>query len=377
MIKMTKKLYDNNAYEIEFEAIVLSCTKIKNQFDVILDQTLFFPEEGGQSCDKGYINDIEVLDVQIKDGIIHHYVEQAIEGKVTGKIDWNHRYSNMQNHSGEHILSGLVYSLFGYNNVGFYLGNDEVTADFDGILTNEQIQLLETKVNQVIQNNVSIHCGYPENVEQMEYRSKKAINGAIRIVEIENIDVCACCAPHVHSTIEVGLFKILKSMKHKKGTRIFFLCGTRAISNYQTIYQQAQKISNLFSAPIDDIYASAQRVNNEVYSLKQQCIDLKKQRIDSQIQNLPFQDSYLIFEKDMDMNIQKYYLNQLKPYVRDFAAIFVKQETNYRFLLVSNVDATIQLKLLKEHFNVRGGGKKDNIQGTIEASEEEIKKILQ
>lgn len=374
---MTIKLYDIKPYETEFQANILSCTKKENYFDIVLDQTLFFPEEGGQTCDKGTINEIDVIDVQIQDGIIHHYTRESLDGMVNGKIDWTHRYSNMQNHSGEHILSGLVHSMFKFNNVGFHLGNDEVTADYDGVLSNEEVEELENKVNEIIQKNIFIRCWYPENPQDMEYRSKKEIKEAIRIVEIEGIDVCACCAPHVRNTSEIGVFKILKSMKHRKGTRIFFLCGKRAFENYQIIFQQALKISNLFSAPIDDIYTSANRVNNEVYSLKQELIQLKKQIIDEQTKNLTLKDSYLIFEKDIDMNTQKYYLNQLKPFVNDFAAIFVKQESNYRFLLVSNKDARVQLKQLKENFQVRGGGKQDNIQGTIEATEEEIRNILQ
>ncbi len=373
---MTNKLYDTNPYQTNFEANVLSCLQEKNRYDVVLDQTLFFPEEGGQSCDKGFINDIEVIDVQIKNGILHHYLKRPLQGHVHGSIHWEHRFSNMQNHSGEHILSGFIHSMYGFDNVGFHLGNDEVTADYDGILTNAQIEDLEKKVNECIQRNVPIHCGYPNDPSKLEYRSKIEIKEAIRIVEIEGVDICACCAPHVKSTIEVGVFKVLKFAKHKKGTRIYFLCGKRAIDLYQIIYQQAMKISNLFSSPIEDIYTSAKRVNDETVSLKQKIASVKKQRIDDLTQNLSIQDSYLIFEEDMDANTQKYYLNKLKPFAQDFAAIFVKQETNYRFLLVSNQDARNQLQLLKDHFQVRGGGKQDNIQGTIEASEEEIRRIL-
>lgn len=373
---MTIKLYDVNPYQTKFEATILSCSKENDVYDIILDQTLFFPEEGGQTCDKGYLNNIEVMDVQIKNGTIHHYTKESIEGNVTGSIDWKHRYSNMQNHSGEHVLSGLAHSMFGVNNVGFHLGNDEVTADYDEMLSNEQIFELEQKANEIILQNINIHCWYPENVEQMEYRSKKVLNEAIRIVDVEGVDVCACCAPHVKSTAEIGMIKILKTMKHKKGIRVYFLCGARAFENYKIIYDQAMKISNLLSAPIEDIYSSTSRVNNDVFELKQEITQLKKKAIDESTKILVEQDSYIIFEDDIDMNTQKYYLNKLKPYSKDFAAIFVKQETNYRFLLVSNNDARVQLKKLKEHFNVRGGGKQDNIQGTIEASKEEILSTL-
>ena len=373
---MTKKLYDTKPYETKFSAQVISCIPSTNGYDVVLDQTLFFPEEGGQSCDKGTLNGIEVVDVQIHEGCIHHYLSKEINGKVEGKIDWVHRYSNMQNHSGEHILSGLVHSLYGYNNVGFHLGSDEVSADYDGFLNDEQIQNLETKVNEVIMANKTIHCWYPEDVETINYRSKKEIKEAIRIVEIEDVDVCACCAPHVQKTSEVGFFKILKTMKHKKGIRLSFLCGKRAFEHIQTIYQQAQKISVLLSAPIDDIYSFVEKNNKEIYALKQEKVLLQKQKIDSQIQNLEIKDHYILFEDDMDANTQKYYLNQLKPFFVDYGVIFVKQETNYRFLLVSNKDARNQLKQLKDHFPVRGGGKQNNIQGTVEATKEQLLSVL-
>ena len=266
----TIKLYDKDAYQTTFEAVVLSCKEcslerrtsnkvagmhkqvvksdcegsidIKEEndttYEVVLDKTCFFPEEGGQTPDKGSLGEVEVLDVQIqKDNTIIHIVNYSLEeGKtVIGKIDWQHRFFNMQQHSGEHLFSGFVYKNFGYQNVGFHLSNQIVTMDFDGVLTSEQVEVLEWNVNEAITANVEIKTGYPtkEELAQLEYRSKKELDGDIRIVEILGYDVCACCAPHVHRTGEIGIFKIQSVQSYKGGVRISFLCGFRALEEYR------------------------------------------------------------------------------------------------------------------------------------------------
>ena len=194
---MTIKLYDKDAYQTIFEAQVITCTKRENDYDIVLDQTLFFPEEGGQTCDHGTLNDVEVIDIQIINQEIHHYTNAPLSGSVKGKIDFNYRYNNMQNHSGEHVLSGLVKSMFGFDNSGFHLSDHEITTDYNGFLNGQQLQILEAKANEVILNNKVIHCFYPEDADLYDYRSKKEINEAIRLVEIEGVDCCACCAPQV------------------------------------------------------------------------------------------------------------------------------------------------------------------------------------
>ena len=373
---MTIKLYDAYPYEISFQANVISCIKCDKGYDVVLDQTLFFPEEGGQNCDKGTINDIDVLDVQIKDDIIHHYLSMSVEGKVEGMIDFDYRYSNMQNHSGEHILSGLVYSLYGFCNVGFHLGDNEITTDYDGFLTKEQLTILENKVNQVIQENKLIRCYYPDNIEQLEYRSKKEIDGDIRIVEIEDIDMCACCAPHVRSTSEIGLFKIIKAIKHKKGMRIYFLCGQKAIEDYQIKHEEVTAISNLLSSPPYLISQNVQRLIEENNQFKQEISSLKKQMIDGLCQSLIQKEYHIEFVDDMDRSLQQYYLNQLLDKSDKMAAVFAGSDKNYRFMISAFDDSRAYIELLKEKYSVKGGGKKDIVQGTIEASKEEILNIL-
>lgn len=374
---MTIKLYDTYPYETSFQANVISCTKCEKGYDVVLDQTLFFPEEGGQNCDKGTINNIAVVDVQIENDTIHHYLSSSIAGNITGFIDFDYRYSNMQNHSGEHILSGLVHSLYGFNNVGFHLGDNEITTDYDGFLTKEQLNEIEEKVNQVILNNIPIKCYYPKNIKELEYRSKKEIDGDIRIVEIENIDICACCAPHVRSTSEIGLFKIVKAMKHKKGIRIYFLCGQRAIKDYQIKHEEVTAISNLLSSPPYEVSQNVQRVLEENNQLKQTISSLKKQMIDRNCQVMEQADYHIEFVENMERTLQQYYLNQLLTKSYKMAAVFVGNNKDYRFMIASHDDARLYIHLLKEKYIVKGGGKKDMVQGTIEATREEILIILE
>ena len=373
---MTIKLYDLDAYQTTFEATVLSCTKREKDYDVILDQTLFFPEEGGQTCDQGTLNDVKVHDVQIIDQEIHHYVNDPLKGKIIGKIDFKHRYTNMQNHSGEHILSGLVKEMFGFDYSGFHLSLNEITTDYSGFLNTKQLEKLEKRANEVILENHPIHCFYPEDTSLYNYRSKKEINEALRLVEIEGIDCCACCAPHVRSTSEIGLIKILKAIKHKQGVRIWFICGYRAYQDYHQKHLQAMHISQKLSLPSDDLTHGIDRLINENNDLKQEISKLKKQSIDLQIQSLSVQDFHLVFVEELDRSLQLYYCNQLLDLAHRFSAVFVGKENNYRFYITSHEDARLLLENLKEHFEVKGGGKKDMVQGQIQGSKEDVEELL-
>lgn len=373
---MTIKLYDLDAYQSEFEANVLECNKVDDRYVVVLDQTLFFPEEGGQTCDRGMINDIEVKDVQIINQVIYHYLDKPVSGKVKGKIDFNYRYNNMQNHSGEHVLSGLVKSMYNFDNCGFHLSDNEITTDYNGYLDDNALKELESKANEIILNNYPIISFYPDDIENFQYRSKKVINEAIRLVEIENVDCCACCAPHVSSTSEIGIIKILKAMKYKGGTRLFFVCGNRAYLDYQVKHEQASYISKQLSLPPDNLVIGVNRLLEENNSLKQEISSLKKQLIDIQVKDCMIEDYHIIFYQDGDRTIQQYHLNKLLPLAKRFVGIFIGDNDHYTFMISSKDDSTLILKELKNSFNIRGGGKKDLIQGQIDGNKEDIIKVL-
>lgn len=373
---MTVKLYDQYPYDMTFQAEVISCKKCQRGYDVILNQTLFFPEEGGQNCDRGTINGIEVIYVEIIDDVLHHYLNEKVYGKVQGQIDFHYRYVQMQNHSGEHILSGLLFRLYGFHNVGFHLGDHEITTDYDGYLTHEQLDEVERMVNEVIMANKKITGYYPEHVETMEYRCKKEIQGHIRIVEIEDVDCCACCAPHVHTTAEIGIFKIVKAMKYKKGMRVYFLCGEKAYDDYRIKHEEVYHISGLLSSPVYQVDHYVKRLLEENGRLKQEMAALKRQMIEHLCSDLSPKPYHLVFEKDIDRSLQQFYINELLLKCDDMAAVFVLQETGYRFMIASKNDARLYLQHLKNHFAVKGGGKADMVQGTVEASQEEINGIF-
>ena len=226
---MTQKLYYIDAYTKEFDAELISVTAAEGGFDVVLDRTAFFPEEGGQSADTGSIGGARVLDVYEQQGIIHHLTDVSPEGKqVHCVLDFDSRFEKMQCHTAEHILCGIIHRIFGLDNVGFHLGADEVTFDVDGVLDRSQLDKVEEIANNVVFSNLSVRTYFPssEELSSMEYRSKLDLTEGVRLVEVEGTDTCACCAPHVSRTGEIGLIKILDFMKHRGGTRIWMVAGS-------------------------------------------------------------------------------------------------------------------------------------------------------
>ena len=362
---MTIKLYEQEGYQTTFQAHVVSCVKKNELYDIILDQTLFFPEEGGQTCDKGTLNGIEVVNVQIINDEIHHYTHSALSGDVEGCIDWTHRYTNMQHHTGEHILSGLIHKEFHVDNVGFHLGYNEITADYAMDLNNDQMKRIEALVNSVIFSNKPVKTYYLEDYSNIEYRAKLDL-AKPRLVEIEDVDLCACCAPHVKSTIEVGLFKIIKSMKIKKGTRLFFLCGKLAYEDYVLKHDQSIQISNQLSSSIEALSFNVQRVLDENYALKQRIKQLNKEMIDHLI--IEHKENHIVLCDELDRDTQLYYYNKLVSFSDNYVLLVSKQKDNYRFMTNSK-DIFLQLK---ERHQVRGGGKNDFFQGTLDTVNEQL-----
>lgn len=379
----TKKLYDIDAYQTEFEATVVSCEKLEDVYCVVLDQTLFFPEEGGQTPDKGTLGDAEVKDVQIKGDIVYHYVEQPLEVNhvVKGNIDWAHRFSNMQQHSAEHIFSGLAHKKFGMRNVGFHLSNQIVTMDFDGVFSEEQLCEMEWEINQAIAANVEIKTGYPskEELEKMDYRSKIEIDGDVRIVEVVGYDVCACCAPHVKRTGEIGMFKIQSAQKYKGGTRISFLCGFRALEEYRRKSEIILELSDILSTNQMNLPEYVNKLKAQIYDLKGQLSNAKQTLMQSKIAELPdSQRDVLLFEKDLDTTVMRAVVNQLMDTHEGICGIFVGDDVEgYNYIIGSKtIDCREVATELREELKARGGGKPQMIQGSVDTTEENIKRVL-
>lgn len=374
---MTEKLYDFDAYLKEFTATVISCEKADNSYKVILDKTAFFPEEGGQYSDRGRLSSAQVFDVQIENGELVHYCSEYLRGEVKGEIDFDRRFRNMQNHTGEHIISGLVFSLFGGQNVGFHLGEDEVTCDYDIILSKEQIKSIEYEANKAIYKNLAISGYYPHKNElkSLNYRSKKEIDGNIRIVTIESIDCCACCAPHVKSTGEVGIIKILSSMKLRNGIRLFISCGLDAFMDYSKKHDEIKNISALFACKTYECDQMAEKIND---SLKKTVRDLnfvKGKIYENEIERIEkTKSNLLIFTEGVDNNTLRSIVNCAKDKSDNLICAFSGNDKDgYSYIIYShNKDVSAMSKDINTALLGRGGGKNPMIQGTILKGRKEI-----
>lgn len=382
----TIRLFDQDAYLTEFTARVLSCEKNSQNeslFDVVLDQTVFFPEEGGQSPDKGKINDICVIDVQIRDNIIYHTLEKPLTPKdeVNGKIDWQHRFYNMQQHSGEHIFSGIIHRKLGYNNVGFHLSNQIVTMDFDGTLTEDQLKEIEWEVNEVISKNMPVYTSFPskEELKNIEYRSKMEIEGQLRLVTIGDVDICACCAPHVKSTGEIGIFKVMQMQNHRGGIRISFLCGFRALTAFREKATVVSSLMNCLSTNQESLLENVEKLKTSNQSLKYELACAKQTLLSYKTASIPeTQKDVILFEDDLEVPVMRNLINELIETHKGICGIFSGNSQNgYNYIIGCKEGKCKELAaLLKEKLNARGGGSDAMIQGYVNAKENEIINIL-
>lgn len=377
----TQKLYDNNAYISEFKATVISCKKSNNKFEIVLDKTAFFPEAGGQKCDTGYISDSKVTDVQIKNGIIYHYalLPVAEKSEVICKINFEKRYKKMQIHTGEHIVSGIMHNMFGLENVGFHLGESEVTLDFNAPLTRKQLNNVELLANDVIYKNVPVKCYYPEKSElkNIKYRSKKEIDGELRIVEITGYDVCACCAPHVAYTGEVGIIKLTKCEKHKSGTRITMLCAGDAVLDYEKKYESVSKISALLCKEPDNITEGVEILLAEKSEMARKISDLKRTVNKLKAEYTEKSDEpYFLFEtEELSVSDMRNFANEI---LKKRPSVYIVSPTSkggFNYLCAGNNMRDFLNKLSTE-FAGGGGGTDKMIQGTLKAEKSEIEKFF-
>lgn len=259
----TLALYDKDPYLDHFSAPVLSCTEDgEGRFRVILAATCFFPEQGGQTADTGFLNGtVRVLDARISHGVIEHITDGPLlpGTAASGKIDFARRFSHMQQHTGEHIFSGLVHALTGYQNVGFHLSDRTVTMDYSGELTASQLEALEDEANRVVCRDLPVLISYPDAEQQrrISYRSKKEVEGPLRLVTIPGVDVCACCAPHVRHTGEIGIIRVMNAIRYKGGTRLNILCGKRALEAARAEKRVLTELGRLFSCEPEGLPAQA------------------------------------------------------------------------------------------------------------------------
>lgn len=384
---MTEKLYDNNSYLTEFDCKIVSFSEEKDRIYIETDRTAFFPEGGGQTSDKGYLDELYISDVQIVGDKILHYTEKTDEAlsylhskkTLHGKIDWSKRFSDMQQHTGEHIVSGLVCSSFGYNNVGFHLGTEIVTLDFDGELSREDIDRIELFANKAIWDNKEIMVHFPsdEVLKNISYRSKIEIEGQTRLVEIPGIDICACCAPHVKKTGEIGIIEIVSFERYKGGTRVSILCGERALKDIRHKLEENRKVSVLTSSKqietsvfVEKLKEDKEKADYEIVGLQRELLSLKAEAIKTE-------EKIIIFDNKLQGKLLSDFALSIIEKGESFVACFCGENSIYKYCIVSsNQDLRDMCKALNAAFSGRGGGKPQIVQGSLSGSEETIREFL-
>lgn len=379
----TERLFDKSSKIREFEATVLSCEpKGDGKYAVILDRTAFFPNEGGQSCDGGIIGGIKVLSVDEFDGIIIHTLPSplAVGASVPCRLDYIGRFRKMQNHTAEHIVSGLVHSMFGYENVGFHLGDGYMTADFDGELSREDIERIETRANIVIFSCRRVRAYYPnsEELKILEYRSKLDLTDNVRIVEIEDTDMCACCAPHVENTGEVGLLKIIDAIRYKGGMRLTMVAGLDALADYRARCEQIRQVSTAISAKQSEVADGVLRLLDEVGKLKGRVSTLGRELMQKKLDSLDATEgSIVLFEDCDDMLSLRNFVNEGVKKCGKIFAVFTPDGDGFKYIIASrSLDLKSLSKKLNDALSGRGGGNERMIQGSCRADRKSIERFF-
>lgn len=385
------KLYEKQSYLSECEAVVTDCFTKDGFVYVRLDRTIFFPEEGGQYADLGELvfgdnTSVGLLGGEVTDksgkDIIYRVESEVPVGEVKCILNWDLRYERMQNHSGEHVLTGTIHNEFGYDNVGFHLSDDgPVTLDMNGVLTWEEVMEMERKANEVIYNNLPITDSYPTGAElaNLPYRSKIEIEGQVRLITIGDrdnpIDVCACCAPHVKTTGEIGIIKVISMVNWKGGVRISMLAGRRALryinDRFDIIRSVTERLTTSFDNVPDIIDGYKKEIGESKALINKTYVSLAEKICSAS--GSPF----VFFDSDCPMSAMKNILSTLINMTDGYAGVFVGEDGSYRYMIGSkDKDSRIVASLLKEKLDARGGGKSDSVQGQVASCKEDIEKVL-
>ena len=372
-----EKLFYENCHLTQFSAAVTGCEKSEKGYLVTLDATAFYPEGGGQACDIGTLGGVNVLDVREKDGEILHLCDGALTvgDTVDGQIDWARRFDLMQQHTGEHILSGLINARFGYHNTGFHVGAEVMEVDFDGPISPEALAELEEKANEAVWRNLPVKCWVPspEELPNVRYRTKRALPWPVRIVQVGDVDSCACCGIHTAHTGEVGLIKILSCVKFHGGVRLEVVCGGRAYRYMTEIFNQNRIVSQTFSAQMLETGVAAKKMQEALAGEKFRATQLQKQVFTYTAAAYAGKENVLHFADSLEPGQVRELADQISRVVGGFAAVFSENNGGFAYCLATRSgDLRALGKALTESLNGRGGGKASFQQGTVSASKEDI-----
>ena len=374
---MTEKLYYKDAYIKEFYASVISSNKCEGGFDTILDKTAFFPKEGGQSADTGSIADARVLDVYEEGGTVHHITDREASGEnILCKLDFESRFDKMQCHTAEHILCGIIHRLFGLDNVGFHIGECEVTFDISAPLSREELDRVELLANRVVFANIRVDTYFPDSDElaALEYRSKLELSENVRIVKIGDVDSCACCAPHVAYTGEIGLIKILEAMKHRGGMRIWIVAGERALLDYRKKYENIKEISAALSVPQHTTADALEKYMADTDNSKRENKSLRRSLAEARADAVEYTDKNAVFFfEGFSIEELRYFVNAAAGKASGMLVALGGNAGDYKYVITSDsVNLSEKIKEINAALSGRGGGKPNAVQGSFGASLDEI-----
>lgn len=383
---MTKKLYYIDAYISEFASTVISVKSERDLYLVELDATAFFPEEGGQSADTGYIGEHLVVDVKETDGVIYHYTttKPSVGEEYFCRIDFAKRLEKMRAHTAEHILSGIIHREYGLDNVGFHLGADIVTFDISAYLDRAQLDRIEDEANKAICKCLTVYTTFPtsEELPSLSYRSKLDLTDGVRLVYIgENgeVDICACCAPHVSNTGEIGLVKMLDLQRHRGGVRITFLAGERALMDYRNRYFATKRISELLCVPQSEVAGAVEELLAQNEMLRRTISSMSLEKVIAEAEKVtPTEENLVVYYPDLTIKEMTEFVKRASVKVGGLLVALAGEEGNIKYIITS---PRHNLSLLVKQFNSdlcgKGGGKPNCVQGSFGASFEAIKEYFE
>ena len=380
---MTELLYLKDAYLRENEAIVVDVTETA----IVLDRTCFFPEGGGQSGDSGRIGNVKIIDAQLENGIVLHIFDKnerpviTVGERVSCEIDWEKRFSRMQAHTGEHIVSGLAHTMFGCENVGFHMDGTVMTVDFDRFLSETQLTAVEKAANACVYRDLSVTAETlsAAQEERLPYRSKLDDLENPRIVTVEGVDRCACCAPHVRSTGQIGLIKILSSMRHRGGVRLTLIAGDTAFADYAGKHASSVSIGLALAVKPSEIVPAVEALQQKnkdlTYEMNRQLQDMLlfvRELTPETTANLTF------FLPSMSVEALKNAVVLLRERTKGICVALCGSDADgYYFAMSSAVtDVKVWTRSITGALNGSGGGRYDVVQGRLRASREQIEEYF-
>ncbi len=374
----TLKLYYEDAFMRAFDAKVLSCEPLKKGFAVVLDQTAFYPEGGGQPCDFGTLNDARVRDVQEKDGVIVHTCDKelSVGETVHGEIEWQRRFDHMQQHSGEHIVSGMLCSTYHCDNTGFHMGNDSVIIDYNADIPWEGVLEIEARANAYIWENHPFEVLWPnaEELKALPYRSKKELTGAVRITSFPGADMCACCGTHVALSGQVGLVKFIGWQKFRDGVRLELLCGERAVRYLAANWEQNRAIGQALSVKPDKTFAAVERLQNELLTVKAKADKLEEDAFAQIAASYKDAGDILLVREDMTSDGVRRLCDAVSAQCGGRCAVFAGSDGAYKYAIIhAGQDIRAMVKDMNAALSGRGGGRDGFAQGSVSATADEIR----